>query len=272
MFSLPLHLNNFFTYKEINFIGNELKNKNRITFYNDQFFIKASRHEDLESFKLMKHEIFVYNYLKNHLNIIPPILWFYEDSSLSMFIMANLKDSPLATKRDAYCLNQSVNVNLIIEKIKTISHIPIPTTWNVTDNRQEKIERYIFNVQSFLQIPIKQKLTALLKTTPANSTFVFSHGDLLPMNIFYSKNDITFIDWEWAGIRSKYYDKTLFLLFSHDPSQVITRYSLMKETMIWDTLFLSLRELNNLNRVKHLPLFNKNIPKWIKALSVTLEL
>ncbi|GAF20805.1 hypothetical protein JCM19047_462 [Bacillus sp. JCM 19047] len=271
MVSLPSHLNTFFTYKEINFIGDELKNKHRITFHNDQFFIKASRHEDLESFKLIEHEIFVYNYLKNHLDNIPPIIWCFEDSSLSMFIIAYLKDFPLATKRDAYCLKDSVNLKLIIEKINTISNIPIPAKWNFNDNRQEKMERYIFNVQDFLATSIKQKLTSLLKTTPANTKLVFSHGDLLPMNILYSTTEITFIDWEWAGIRSKNYDKTLFLLFSHEPSQIITSYNLIEESILWDTLFISLRELNNLNRLKHLPLFEKNIPKWIKAVSVTLE-
>jgi len=36
--------------------------------------------------------------------------------------------------------------------------------------------------------------------------YVLCHNDLNPQNIFFSNNDIKFIDWEYAGVNDRYFD------------------------------------------------------------------
>jgi Ser/Thr protein kinase RdoA (MazF antagonist) len=36
--------------------------------------------------------------------------------------------------------------------------------------------------------------------------YVLCHNDLNPTNIFFSNNDIKFIDWEYAGVNDRYFD------------------------------------------------------------------
>ena len=107
-----------------------------------------------------------------------------------------------------------------------------------------------------------------------SGSFCFTHGDLLPSNmIVNSKKYLSFIDWEWCGIRSSTYDKVFFLLFSGVPNYMVSKIKNYipedcRSSAYIDVILISLREIKNWLKVDdNVEVKGERIKMWLSVLS-----
>jgi thiamine kinase-like enzyme len=91
---------------------------------------------------------------------------------------------------------------------------------------------------------ISQKLEQLIiKSCDSNATEIclaLSHGDYQAANILWEKPRVWIIDWEYAGVRSLYYDFFCYQLSSRSPSGLAVRIEALHRVLNQQSLFTEL--------------------------------
>jgi len=130
--------------------------------------------------------------------------------------MINIASKPLfMDKHRKYMITQYLNgihkeklnkreLIKLIETIKKLHNIKVK-------NKPYKIEKDLNNYKKTLQDKVSKKLIIntkkeLYKIKKYDKYFVTTHHDLNPKNIIFYNSKIKFIDWEYAGVNSAFFD------------------------------------------------------------------
>jgi len=89
-------------------------------------------------------------------------------------------------------------------KLRKAHSIKLPNKYISFKSQLNNYEQILFDHP---KKNIVKKAIKLFKDIPEDKRdLVFSHNDLNPTNILLNKEDVYFIDWEYASINSRYYD------------------------------------------------------------------
>lgn len=141
----------------------------------------------------------------------------YDDDGICILVEKRLNGKPLSTERNSLKINGITGKDYlnIIDNIAKIKDYDISFKLDKSYDRIEKINKYLTAISDYLDSNIINKIKSQLnKIKTLEFDMVISHGDLIPPNIFKDKDQIKFIDWEYVGMKSKYYDIIYFLLFA----------------------------------------------------------
>lgn len=166
----------------------------------------------------------------------------------------------------------------IIDSIAKIKDYDISFKLDKSYDRIEKINKYLIAISDYLDSNIVNKIKSQLnKIKTLEFDTVISHGDLIPPNIFKDKDQIKFIDWEYVGMKPKYYDIIYFLLFADNPKNVINsidkyiRDETIKKEMLKDAVVITLREIKNWSVVSNKQLKEEYIKIWRESLKTFIN-
>lgn len=247
------------TESKIEWVVAELSKKERIFFCEKDMWIKVCIPKDVLFFRSLQNEIRIYeNYPYININV-PKLIYSYfnEEERICIIVTQKIIGKPIGLSRNGFCHIENHNMDEILLNIGKISELPIVDNWRHTYDRNAKIIKYANKVLEYIGMGMYEKIENICKQQKSISKLAFSHGDLIPTNIIIdnSKN-VWFIDWEWATNRTKYYDRTLFLLFSDIPIKGFEKFGNiacdknMLYEMYQDAVLISLRELKNWEQVK----------------------
>ncbi len=273
----PEALASFLTREECFSIEKTLEKQMRVSMLTERYFVKAGVSNDPKNIQSLKNEIKVYTTFSPDSIGYPKLKWYRIDNNLVILILERIDALALAERRDAFNIHPSANTESILSEISKLERAKIPENWPVSYHRDEKIEKYGKIVFPYLPQDIRIALDSLVGSLHMNENLVFSHGDLLPMNIMINQEQYWFVDWEWADIRPASFDPAFFLLFSRPPSDGITFFE--KCHMFWnpvelyrDTVVISLHEMKLwITQVDPSSLQVKRINMWLLVLKEAVE-
>ncbi|TSB46618.1 phosphotransferase [Alkalicoccobacillus porphyridii] len=257
-------------------LGHAIKKKQRITYTNQLYFIKIALKENNPFIHSLLNEIETNNYLTNQPINCPKMLWSYSDTRVVILVFEKLIGQVLACQRDAFNIEVTGVHTQILQHIIQLQRISIPEAWTELTNRDDTLKNYYHYIKSCLPKQTAKGIKNLMGDFHGSPNMVFSHGDLLPMNIINSNHTYHFIDWEWAGVRSASFDPVLFMLFSRKPEIQIHKLSALSEyweplDIYKDALMISLREIKNWMKVDQSVQSERNIRRWIAVTDECLK-
>ena len=170
-----------------------------------------------------------------HHGISPAVHYYYSNDNYSVMIMDFINDHTLWVQQ----ANDQDVLDQIADKIRTISQfnptiLADQTPKNLYDF--EKINQKYKKLKTLNLSTLEPMLDQALQIVTVlnqrlkhdNHHAVFSHGDLNPRNIFFTNNNIKFIDWENACMHYDLHDIASYSVFlclnQSDDVYLLTKY------------------------------------------------
>jgi hypothetical protein len=245
---LPEAIDSFLTKEERFSLEKTLRERTRASLLTERYFIKAGFSTEGRRFQSLQNEINVYTDFCFPDVKYPRLKWHHIDTHLVILLIERIQAFALAERRDAFTLPPHAHVEAVLDEISQLKAAKIPHNWHARYHRDENVEKYIKAVSPYIPENTRCSLDSLAGNLHTNENLVFSHGDLLPMNIMANKEHYWLVDWEYADIRPTSFDPAYFLLFSHHPSDGIKLFE--KRYRFWDpvelyrdTVVISLHEM-----------------------------
>ena len=269
----------YFHPEELESLKEELTLRQRGTVLNRDYFAKVGKNTETLFFDNLVKEITLYRNNPNH-----PYLPSYVDSIVTdtscLLILKRIDGVPIGTTRNQFDLALSYEEReKIAQQVLQIKDLSVQMDLEDSYSRKEKLDRYFDRAKPYLSSELCDEITSYYFDIVQEPTQkVLAHGDLIPPNIFLQNGNVCFIDWEYIGLKPRYYDFTYFLLFSkeNDCFHILndTPFTVDQQEVYRDGIIICLKEIGNnaklFGKVED-NLLQKNIQRWKKELTLTLQ-
>lgn len=201
---------------EIKSLIDKLEKKQRANIMNDKYFVKVGKNTNDLFFENLINEVSLYKENINNDNL-PDLIESYVDENLCVLVLKRINAKTIGFERNNFNLHlSSYKRRIIIDNVLKIRNISLNNQLNNNYNRKEKLDKYLKKSKKYISNIKYNKIISLYDNIITEKyNRVISHGDLISTNImFYDKNNVYFIDWEFSGMKPLYYDLAYFLLFS----------------------------------------------------------
>ena len=267
---------------EIKSLIDKLEKKQRANIMNDKYFVKVGKNTNDLFFENLINEVRLYKENINNDNL-PDLIESYVDENLCVLVLKRINAKTIGFERNNFNLHlSSYKRRIIIDNVLKIRNISLNNQLNNNYNRKEKLDKYLKKSKKYISNIKYNKIISLYDNIITEKyNRVISHGDLISTNImFYDKNNVYFIDWEFSGMKPLYYDLAYFLLFSktNDSMNILIKekkYKYIDVNEVYkDGLILCLKEIQNnaklFGKIDD-KIVNKNIDRWNRELSILLK-
>lgn len=267
---------------EIKSLIDKLEKKQRANIMNDKYFVKVGKNTNDLFFENLINEVSLYKENINNDNL-PDLIESYVDENLCVLVLKRINAKTIGFERNNFNLHlSSYKRRIIIDNVLKIRNISLNNQLNNNYNRKEKLDKYLKKSKKYISNIKYNKIISLYDNIITEKyNRVISHGDLISTNImFYDKNNVYFIDWEFSGMKPLYYDLAYFLLFSktNDSMNILIKekkYKYIDVNEVYkDGIILCLKEIqNNAKLFSKIDdkIVNKNIDRWNRELSILLK-
>ena len=277
---------------EIKSLIDKLEKKQRANIMNDKYFVKVGKNTNDLFFENLINEVSLYKENINNDNL-PDLIESYVDENLCVLVLKRINAKTIGFERNNFNLHlSSYKRRIIIDNVLKIRNISLNNQLNNNYNRKEKLDKYLKKSKKYISNIKYNKIISLYDNIITEKyNRVISHGDLISTNImFYDKNNVYFIDWEFSGMKPLYYDLAYFLLFSlytlcfcqsiktNDSMNILIKekkYKYIDVNEVYkDGIILCLKEIQNnaklFGKIDD-KIVNKNIDRWNRELSILLK-
>lgn len=267
---------------EIKSLIDKLEKKQRANIMNDKYFVKVGKNTNDLFFENLINEVSLYKKNINNDNL-PDLIESYVDENLCVLVLKRINAKTIGFERNNFNLHlSSYKRRIIIDNVLKIRNISLNNQLNNNYNRKEKLDKYLKKSKKYISNIKYNKIISLYDNIITEKyNRVISHGDLISTNImFYDKNNVYFIDWEFSGMKPLYYDLAYFLLFSktNDSMNILIKekkYKYIDVNEVYkDGIILCLKEIQNnaklFGKIDD-KIVNKNIDRWNRELSILLK-
>lgn len=267
---------------EIKSLIDKLEKKQRANIMNDKYFVKVGKNTNDLFFENLINEVSLYKENINNDNL-PDLIESYVDENLCVLVLKRINAKTIGFERNNFNLHlSSYKRRIIIDNVLKIRNISLNNQLNNNYNRKEKLDKYLKKSKKYISNIKYNKIISLYDNIITEKyNRVISHGDLISTNImFYDKNNVYFIDWEFPGMKPLYYDLAYFLLFSktNDSMNILIKekkYKYIDVNEVYkDGIILCLKEIQNnaklFGKIDD-KIVNKNIDRWNRELSILLK-
>lgn len=267
---------------EIKSLIDKLEKKQRANIMNDKYFVKVGKNTNDLFFENLINEVSLYKENINNDNL-PDLIESYVDENLCVLVLKRINAKTIGFERNNFNLHlSSYKRRIIIDNVLKIRNISLNNQLNNNYNRKEKLDKYLKKSKKYISNIKYNKIISLYDNIITEKyNRVISHGDLISTNImFYDKNNVYFIDWEFSGMKPLYYDLAYFLLFSktNDSMNILIKekkYKYIDVNEVYkDGIILCLKKIQNnaklFGKIDD-KIVNKNIDRWNRELSILLK-
>tara|TARA_X000000368_G_scaffold246938_1_gene195057 strand:- start:921 stop:1763 length:843 start_codon:yes stop_codon:yes gene_type:complete len=152
------------------------------------FNIESARLKNNQYLKLNMHKSMSIN------NLCPKVLFISDEYDLLIYEFFKTEEGLKVTNI----------INILGKKLKQVHLQKIPKDLITFEDQLNNYEE-ILSGHSKLK-KVKEGIELYKDLIHDETDLVFSHNDLNTLNVLLNKNSVSFIDWEYSSINSKYYD------------------------------------------------------------------
>lgn len=220
-------LGEIYLYESKQLIGGLSKNTQYLCLVNDKKYLVRILGE---SFSKRQNEVNIHCLAAD--NGIAPKVYYYDDE-YSFIIMDFIEGHTLFLEE----ANRPEVLDCVVEKIRLISQFDgsafiHENAWNLIAQINKDYNKIKNQPHVTLNCMIEQMFNAIKiiyqSLEDEQRRLVFCHNDLNYRNIFFTKKDVVFIDWEMAGLNYELYDFAYYSVFSclseSDDYYLFTKY------------------------------------------------